>query len=164
MTSKTRIKIFIKKNEAFLDFMWADVTRDNSVIMGLYGSSFTSSVEKIFDNTGILNPDKDFTSINSDENNANTKITFHVSGRYKFVQKIKKVVTDRVTVKGVPFILITKPTRMLEIILPLAIKESVTTPREAKDQIIDITNFPNKPIRCTVENSVKYLQSTGFKR
>jgi len=152
MSSNKRVKIFLKKNDSLLNFMWADVVRsDSSVMMGIYGSvAFKSAVEKIFDKEGDLIPGKHFIPVDSDIPTKNTKINFHASGFYKLTNKIKKGSIDRTTIKGAPIKEILKPTRMLEVFLPAKIGISTTEYREGKDAIIDITKFPNKPLRCTV--------------
>lgn len=132
--------------------MWADTARDGSVMMGVYGSSsYQQSVEKIISKEGELNPEKDFYEINADQLVKNTKINFHASGYYKLMNSIKMGARiDRVTIKGLPLEKILKPRRMLEILIPKQLQNATAIPRDGKDQVVDITEFPDQPLRCTV--------------
>jgi len=131
--------------------MWADVIKDGSVLMGISGE-VVPSIEKIFDPKGELLPGKHFEIPNEKESVSSTKkkISFHTSGRYKLMQKIKKLTTDRVTVAGLPLKDIVKLTRMLDILIPSHLTKSICEPVPNKDMIIDISNFPKKPLRCTI--------------
>lgn len=149
MSKNTEVRIFLKKDGHILNFMWAYVTKDGSVLMGFYGDTFIESIEKIFDGRGELIPGKHFTVVTEEGINY-PKISFHTSGWYKLTQKIKKIVTDRLTIMGLPLKSIKKPTRMLEILIPMNLKKTDKQPIQGKDAIIDITSFPMKPLRCTV--------------
>lgn len=150
MSSNKRVKIYLKKENNILNFMWADTASDGSVMIGIYGKAFETSIEKIFAEEGELEPGKHFDNVDKDKLITNTKISFHQSGYFKLASKIKKDSIDRTTVKGSPLKEILIPTRMLEVLIPAQIEISANKPREGKDSVIDITKFPNKPLRCTV--------------
>lgn len=144
------VKIYLKLNEHLIDFMWADTGKDGSVYMGLKTITSSGSIEKIFDPEGELLPGKDFNEINTIKTSNPTKISYHSSGKFKLETKIKREFFDRVTVQGPALKDISEPTHMLEILFPANLKISKTTPHPQLDQIIDLTNFPSNPLRCTV--------------
>lgn len=150
MASKTRRKIFLKNGSDILNFMWADVTSDGSVVMGLYGVSFKPSIEKIFEKEGEVLPGQGFEDVSGGQLTNDTKITFHTSGFYKLKNEIKKITRDRVTIKGTPLGEIAEPMRMLEILIPARLTKALKKPNEDMDITVDITTFPAKPMRCTV--------------
>jgi hypothetical protein len=130
--------------------MWADVTKDNSVVMGIYGSLFKPTIDKIFDEHEELLSGKHFEDLSAGTSTKNTKISFHASGRYKLISEITKTTTDRVTIQGLPLNEISTFTRMLENLISTNLEQATVSLRDSKDQIIDIADFPIKPIRCTV--------------
>jgi|GEM_PF-5694608 len=156
MSSNKRVKIFLKKEDTLLNFMWADTASDGSVMMGIYGELFKSSVEKIFTEESELNPGVHYDVVDAEIPINNSKISFHASGRYKLTSKIKKSGIDRATIQGKPLDRIVNPTRMLEVLLPKNLQISKSKIREGRDFVIDISTFPCKLLRCTVLHASQY--------
>lgn len=153
MSKSSSVKIFLKKNHELLSFMWVRVSRkDGTVMMGFSGEAYKESVIKVFDTVGELTPDKDFVVENQNASIQQVKISFHPTGKYKLTSeaKIKKLSSDRVTVKGASFADIVKFTRMAEIILPKYLLVSELIPKEEKDIIFNLDEFSGKPLRCTI--------------
>ncbi len=152
MSKKSGSRIFFLKGNILLNFMWCKATSDGSILMGINRNKdggFIQNVEKIFDGNRELIPGKHF-KIEESTISTTSKISFHPSGFYKFDLKIKKINTDRVTVRNLPFKEIKKPERMLEILLPIYLTQTSKVPDIEKDIVLDISNFPDKPLRCTV--------------
>lgn len=130
--------------------MWATTMKDGDVLMGIYGNTCIESIEKIFDQKGELLPEKHFKLESYALETGHQKISFHRSGKYKLIHKLKDFFSDRITINGIPLQDIVKPTRMLEIILPKYLKKATAQPNLKKDLIIDVSTFPEKPLRCTI--------------
>jgi hypothetical protein len=147
MSKKFKRRIFIKNEESFHDFMWADLTTDQSVVIGL-STIHTGIVKEIFDPIqGHLYED----DIYKKEGNVAPKFTFHVSGYYKGEGSagIDPVSLDRPTIKGFPLNEITEPKRMLEILLPKNLCRSKHLPKQ-DDLVLSLNSGPQIPIRCVV--------------
>ncbi len=82
----------------------------------------------------------------------NPKINFHRSGQYKLSVMVGRSEdsVDRCTVLGKSLDQITKPERMLEILLPNRLRISNKSPCD-RDIVLDASSFPAaKQLRCTV--------------
>lgn len=116
MSKKFKRRIFINKNDHFYDFMWADLSKDKSIVIGLSGFE-NGEIEEIYSPIeGHLNKNDLHKNIVS----VAPKFTFHASGFYKGEGGvgISANSVDRPTIKGVPLNKISEPRRMLEILLP----------------------------------------------
>jgi len=126
--------------------MWALSTDVGDVYMG-FPFDTTEQVEL------VLHPQGEMRSPNivAPPLTTRSKISFHATGKYKFESNVGETVAgiDRVTVQGPAPMTITEPRRMLEIIMPaeLPIAERSIGPG---DIVLDTTNAPSAPFRCTV--------------
>lgn len=160
MSRITSSKIYIKCKEKVCDFMWLNVGPDDSIMLG-FSQKGNESIQFILDeNDKELRP-KD---LKIGKSLSNPKDTFHVSGHYKLSSFVglNEENIDRCTVIGSPLNEITKPRRMMEVILPNKLQKTKNLISE-RDIILDSTGFSinsPKPLRCTIScmDEVNYEQ------
>ncbi|MFH1904830.1 MAG: hypothetical protein ABIK53_04830 [bacterium] len=154
-------KIYIRHKEKILDFLWANVCSDGSVIIGFSEPGAEEILFVVDEKLGELRP-RDFKVCRAP---GNSKVTFHPSGIYKLTTYIGLTheSMDRCTIIGTPFKQITKPTRMVEVLLSkrLHITEKKLSKR---DIILDTSEFPQKPLCCTIScmPADKYHETMKF--
>jgi hypothetical protein len=137
--------IFIEKQGALKVFLWANVGKDGSVMIGIPGE-IKSYIELIIDHDKEYRPEELYV----EENKGVEKVSFHPSGIFKMSGKVGKSKSslDRVTVKGPPLADIIEPRRMMDFILPVNIPSKNKTPG-TKDIILQAPS-EDIPLRCTV--------------
>jgi len=147
MSKPKSCKIYLKLKEGLCDFLWATMSADNSVMIGIKYNVQQKTHVIIDSEKGVLKQGE----FVEDEPENNPKITFHYSGQYKVstnVGRTKKSI-DRCTVVGPRLDQIHKPRRMMDIIIPNKLK--VTNKKITENDIaLDATAFPRKPLRCTI--------------
>jgi len=147
MSKPSHSRIFIRYKGNVCDFMWADVTKDGTVVIGLVETG-KDSTRAIWDaKLGELRPGG-FIEAQSIEN---PKTSFHASGFYKMTTRIgiSPNTIDRCTIVGPPLEEIVEPRRMMEVLLPNKLRVSSKKPSE-RDIVLDATEFPTRPLRCTI--------------
>lgn len=147
MSKSSHSKIFIVYGGNICDFMWANTTKDGTVIIGMTETG-KSTTSVIWDSKlGELTPGA-FIEAPPLEN---PKISFHPSGLYKMATRIgiSANAIDRCTVVGKPLSEIDEPRRMMEVLIPDRLRISEVKPTE-HDIVLDATLFPKRPLRCTV--------------
>ncbi len=116
MTRKRHCRIYVKKEQQLLDFMWADVSADGTVVMGLRFPGYVE-VELVLDKElGELKSPQVITT----QVFGQPKLSFHATGHYKLTAQMGKAhdSMDRATVIGPKLSNIDEPRRMAEILLP----------------------------------------------
>ena len=147
MAKKNQRRIFLKDGGRLYKFMWADLTTDGSVVMGL-SSVEQSEISDVFAPVQGRLCAADMYRV---EDDFAAKFTFHPSGIFKGEGRIgiDKSALDRPTIKGPPFSNIQEPRRMLEILIPKFLCRSEIDPR--KDDLVLIFNsVPQIPLRCVI--------------
>src|SRR5262249_7568510 len=128
-------KIFLKFDNRIFNFMWVQMMKDASIMMGFSGGQLQELILKIFEDGRELDPHKDYKVYDS-KMDSGGKITFHSSGWYKLTKNTKIGLDnemDRVTVKGKKLSEIDEPTRMLEILIPSCLLLTTEKPVEGRD-------------------------------
>lgn len=138
-------RVFIKHGDELGYFMWLDIKPEGDVIMG-FSWNGAESLEAIFDEEPV--EAKDLIHLPGTHP---SKISFHKTGLYKLSSRVGKDSNsiDRITVTGPPLCEITEPRRMAELLLPSRLLVRGKAPRE-KDVIIDLSNMPCPPTRCSI--------------
>ena len=129
--------------------MWADVTKDGTVVIGLVETG-NGSTSAIWDaKLGELRPGS-FVEVEA-QSIENPKTSFHATGFYKMATRIgiSSNAIDRCTIVGPPLEEILEPRRMMEVLLPDKLKISNKKLSE-RDIVLDATEFPDRPLRCTI--------------
>lgn len=146
MAQPKSAKIYIRVEDRLFDFMWANVTPDSSIIMGLRFEG-QQQIELIAESNRQLRPPQ----IEAPRVVCHPKISFHPSGHYKLDAQVGLTPTsvDRSTVIGPRLEDIDDPRRMLEVLLPevLPFASKVITDR---DIVLDATTSPRQPLACTI--------------
>lgn len=140
-------KIFIKLKDHLCDFMWANIGPDGSVMLGFFTKGDEKTILILSDEGEIKASD-----IEHGKFLPNPKINFHKSGICKLTTQIglTKGSIDRCSIIiGKPIEEIIEPKRMLEVLIPKRLKVSNRSSSD-RDIILDASNFPKKPLRCTV--------------
>ncbi|MSN25146.1 MAG: hypothetical protein GJV46_04675 [Geobacter sp.] len=163
MSKPSHSRIFILYKGDICDFMWADVTKDGTVVLGLVETG-KNSTRAIWDaKMGELRPGN-FIEAQSIEN---AKTSFHASGFYKMTTQIgiSSNMIDRCTIVGPPLEKIVEPRLMMEVLLPDKLRVSSKKPSE-RDIVLDATEFPNRPLRCTIScmSKLKFHEIVSFKQ
>lgn len=142
-------KVFLAHGSTCTEFMWADMSSDGSVLLGLFGQA-ELRVEMVQDaDLGNVKPPRFFGPALV----GNPKISFHSTGHYKLTGKMgkTKATLDRATVKGPPLHEIASPRRMAEIVLPRWMPTGTRVPESSRDIVLDVTSRPtDRPLRCTI--------------
>ncbi len=137
--------------------MWADVSADGTVVMGLRFNG-NSEIELVLDKElGELRPPQVITT----QVVGPLKLSFHATGHYKLTARMGKEndSMDRATVVGPKLSDIDEPRRMAEILLPLDLP--VATKQFTENDIaLDITTAPPGPLRCVIS----CMSKTHFER
>jgi len=147
MAKKKQRRVFLKDGAQLYKFMWADLTTDGSVVLGL------SSAEKgeISDVFAPIQGRLSGADLHRLEGDVAAKFTFHSSGIYKGEGRIgiDKSALDRPTITGLPLSEIQEPKKMIEILLPRLLCRAELDPRE--DDLVFIFNSdPQIPLRCAI--------------
>ena len=139
-------KIYLRVEDRFFDFMWANVMPDGSVIMGLRFEA-QQQIELVSEQHGSEAPPV----IEAPKIVCHPKISFHPSGHYKLDARVGLTLTsiDRATVMGPRLIDIDRPRRMLEILLPKNLPRA-SAPITDRDIVLNATTAPRAPFICTV--------------
>lgn len=140
-------KIYINHRNGLCDFMWANISKDGSIMLG-FTEQGSEKTHAIFDkDRGELRAE-DFIEAKP---LPNPKITFHRSGHYKLTTNIglSENSIDRCTVLGAPLDQIMEPKLLMEILIPNRLKLTDKNPSE-KDIVLEATEFPQKPWRCSI--------------
>lgn len=147
MSKKFKRRIFISKDDSIYDFMWADLTKDQSIVIGLSGID-NGVVEKIF---SPIEGHLCKSDLHKNEASVGPKFTFHASGIYKGEGSVglSPNSLDRPTIKGIPLKEINEPIRMLELLLPKRLYQSKHSPKQ-DDLILSLNSSPQIPLRCVV--------------
>jgi len=157
MARAKHCRIFVKKEQQLLDFMWADVSVDGTVVMGLRFPGH-SEVELVLDKElGELRPPQVITT----QVVGQPKLSFHATGHYKLTAPMGKDHNsmDRATVVGPKLSDIDEPRRMAEILLPLNLPIAAKQITE-NDISLEITKAPPGPLRCVIScMSKKHFES-----
>jgi len=147
MARTKHCRIYIRRAQQLLDFMWADVSADGTVVMGFRFPGH-SEVELVLDKElGELRPPQVITT----QVVCQLKLSFHANGQYKLTAPMGKAhdSMDRATVVGPKLSDIDEPRRMAEILLssdlPAAIKQITEN-----DISLDVTTAPAGPLRCVI--------------
>lgn len=144
-----------------MNFMWADVSSDGTVVMG-FRFQGRSKVELVLvKELGDLSPPPVMTT----QVIGPLKLSFHESGNYKLTAFMGRASDsmDRATVVGPKLSDIDKPRRMAEILLPADF--SASTKEITKNDIsLDISTAPPGPLRCVIScMSKKYFEQIVVK-
>jgi hypothetical protein len=140
-------KILVKRGKKLHSLMWANITRDGTVIIG-FPSQGKEHVELVIDGElGELRPPEVVTEVFV----GRPKISFHPSGQYKLETRVGKTTDsmDRVTVECPPLADISDPRRMVELLLPKLLPLSIEQATD-RDIVLDATSAPDMPLRCTI--------------
>src|SRR5215475_6020078 len=119
-------KVFVRRGDETVGFMWADVSSDGSVMMGLLAEAH-QEVDFVVDaEHGEIHKAQLVTEPRLER----PKINFHATGKYKFDIRmgLEAGALDRATVEGPPLSAISAPRRMLEVLLPRSLPASRFTP------------------------------------
>jgi hypothetical protein len=156
-------RIFVKAGDRLFDFMWADVSSDGSVLMGLTQDG-EGGVELVLDpDLGELRPQ----DIVAPQSVGALKLSFHATGHYKLSGQMGRdqCSIDRATVTGPRLAEISEPRRMAEFFIPAQL------PRTSRDFTnndiaLDISDAPEPPYRCliscmSVERFERHMGSGG---
>ncbi len=147
MARPRHCRIYVKRSQQLLDFMWAKVQVDRTVLMG-FRFPGNSEVELVLDKElGELKPPQFITTQVVDK----PKLSFHATGNYKLTAKMGKTrdSIDRATVVGPKLSDINEPRRMAEILLPSDLHTSTNQITE-NDIFLDISTAPPGPLRCVI--------------
>lgn len=147
MARKQHCRIYIKNNQQLLDFMWADISADGTIVMG-FRFNGNSEIELVLDKKlGELRPPKIITTQVVNQ----LKLSFHATGHYKLNASMGKKIDsmDRATVVGPKLSDINEPRRMAEILLPPDLP-TATTQFTENDIALDISTAPPGPLRCVI--------------
>ena len=129
-----------------MEFMWANVMEDGSVLMGLRVEG-SQRVEVVTD------PDKQWSAPNIQAPRlvSRPKISFHSGGIYKLDATVGLTESsiDRATVVGPRLDAISAPRRMLEILLPTTLAVARTT-ATAGDIVLEASAAPASRLICTI--------------
>jgi hypothetical protein len=140
-------RIFVKSGDSLFDFMWADVSADGSVIIGLTQDG-DGGIELVLDpELGELRPQ----DIVAPTSVGALKLSFHATGQYKLTARMGKdqCSLDRATVTGPRLIDILEPRRMAEFLLPAQLPRATKGVSE-NDIALDVSEAPPPPHRCVV--------------
>jgi hypothetical protein len=140
-------RILVKAGDRLFDFMWADVSSDGSVLMGLTQEG-EGSVELVLDpDLGELRPE----DIVAPQSVGALKLSFHATGHYKLSGQMGRDQRslDRATVIGPRLADISEARRMAEFFIPAQL------PRASRqftdnDIAVDISDAPPPPYRCLI--------------
>ncbi len=127
--------------------MWADVSSDGSVLMGLTQEG-DGGVELVLDpELGELRPQ----DIVAPTSVGRLKLSFHATGRYKLSAQMGKdpCSLDRATVLGPRLADISEPRRMAEFLLPARLPRATKALLE-NDIALDVSDAPPPPHRCVI--------------
>jgi hypothetical protein len=140
-------KIFIQRGSETVEFTWADVATDQSVMVGLLADAI-EEVEFVGDEERgeVRKP-----ALVTETRPGRPKISFHASGRYKLEGRmgLNPLTLDRATVQGPPLADISAPRRMLEVLLPKALPDARLVPT-ARDIVLVADEASERPLRCTI--------------
>lgn len=140
-------KVYLKRNNTVYSFLWINVAPDGSVLLGIQpaGHEF---IHRVFDNSVIQRNPRGYIKSSPVEHK---KISFHKSGKIKIDSQLGKSTNsiDRCTIRGKPLSEIRKPELMVEFILPNHLQEAKRAALK-NDLVIDISQFPQKAVRCSV--------------
>lgn len=158
-------KIYIQQGNSMFNFMWANVMKDDSVMLGCTQQS-KGYLKVLFDeNFGELRPPDVLQKISTGP----FKITFHKSGKYKMDVEtaLPGKPYDRCTVLGPCLDDISEPRRMLEVMIaPNQLKQAKSMITE-KDIILDATEVKDRPLRCSIfcmsEDAFQKIRETNPK-
>lgn len=147
MAKKNQRRIFLRDGEQLYKFMWADLTTDDSVVLGL---SSTAKGE-ISDVYAPIHGQLSGTDFHRAEGDVPAKFTFHPTGIYKGEGGIglNPNALDRPSIVGPPLSEILEPKRMLEILLPKSLCCAEHDPRE-DDLVLNFNSDPKVPLRCAI--------------
>ncbi|MDY6906112.1 MAG: hypothetical protein SWH61_15675 [Thermodesulfobacteriota bacterium] len=118
MSKPKNARVYIIEGKHFYDFLWGDVGEDGSVYLGLTGTG-RQTVEQI-------TVGRDFNKGQEDmifhPYFGPHKVSFHSSGRYTLSNLVedKADVKYRLVAHGTPLTEIQSPTRMMDVIMPVA--------------------------------------------
>jgi hypothetical protein len=146
MSRPKSARVFLKLDGVTVEFMWANLGPDESVMLGFPWPG-KQMVELVLDDVGELRPPR----IVAKEEIGEPKISFHPSGKFKLTARMGKTgdSIDRVTVDGPRLEEISEPRRMLELLLPAKLPQTDRGPTE-HDIILDTSSSPKQPLRCTI--------------
>ena len=147
MTRAKHSRIYVKNTQHLLDFMWADVSADGTVVMGFRFSGH-GEVELVLDKElGNLRPPQ----VKTTRVDGRLKLSFHATGQYKLTTQLGKAYDsmDRATVVGPKLSDIDKPRLMAEIFLPRNLSAATKKITE-RDILLETTFAPPGPLRCAI--------------
>ena len=145
-------KIFLARGEQEpVEFMWADVTSDQSVMIGLLGEAVEEVEFAVDQERGEIRKPV----LVTERRLAQPKVTYHASGQYKLSGRmgLDSLNLDRATVEGPPLAGIAAPRRMMEILVPGALPPSRLVPTE-RDIVLTAPEGVG-PLRCTISCMAK---------
>lgn len=140
-------RIFIRSRDALLEFMWARMAKDGSMLMGLTGQG-EGAIELVLDpHLGELKVE----DMVAPKDVGAMKISFHASGHYKLSGHMGRSenAVDRITVTGPRLDEIIEPRLMAEILLPEKLPVAKRKPSD-HDIVLDITEGLPPPHRCAI--------------
>jgi len=140
-------RIFLKSGSSQYDFMWADISTDGSILMGLTHEG-QGGIELVLDpDLGELRPQ----DIAAPETVEELKISFHANGDYKLSSRMGRnsESIDRATVTGPRPADISEPRIMAELLLPTHLPRA-TRQLSKRDIVLDISMAPPPPHRCAI--------------
>jgi hypothetical protein len=140
-------KVFIRRGGETVEFMWANVIDDGSVLIGLPAGA---QEEVDFAVDGLRGEIRKPQLI-TERRLGQPKISFHPTGKYKLEGRmgLEPNAVDRATVDGPPLADISTPRRMLEVLLPRTFPPSGRPPT-ADDIVLTVAEGNQLPLRCTI--------------
>jgi len=118
MSKPTNARVYIVESGNLYDFLWGDVGEDGSLYIGLTGTG-RQSVKQI-----TVGPDfdKELEEMTFHPYSGPHKISFHSTGRYTLSNLVKEKDNEefRLVAHGKPLAEIQLPTRMMDVIIPVA--------------------------------------------
>jgi hypothetical protein len=147
MAKSKQRRIFLRDSDRLYNFMWANLTADGSVVLGLLNVTKGEVAEVYAPIQGRLRS----TDLLRAEGETAAKFTFHASGIFKGNGYIglDPNALDRPTTVGRPLSEIVEPQRMLEILLPKLLCCADRKPRK-DDLVLNFTANPGAPLRCAI--------------
>jgi len=145
-------KVFIRRGEDTVEFMWATVSDDGSVMLGLLADA-QQEVEFVVD---AVHDDVRKPKLITEKTVGRPKISFHATGKYKLDGRmgLEWNALDRATIEGPPLAEISEPRRMLEVLLPRSFPASRLTPTPV-DIVLTADEGNQLPLRCTISCMAK---------
>jgi hypothetical protein len=140
-------KVFIRRGDDTVEFMWANVLDDGSVLIGLLADA-QEEVDFVID---AVHGEVRKPRLVTEQKVGRPKISFHPTGKYKLEGRmgLDSNALDRATVDGPPLADISAPRRMLEVLLPRSFPPSRLAPTPG-DIVLTTVEGNLAPLRCTI--------------